>query len=157
MRWQITAITKSCRVCPSLRFDGKKRSFLAFPPWKAVAVSRPVAKDSSGIHAVSMRWVLVLANSMHPASAPLLLAQVAKPQLLCSLSNKASTTKEKSTQICSRFTIGWLRPSVDQAVWLRRPVPAPFFFCCAIARLTAAPFKCMTPVPSLWQKSPDMP
>ena len=98
---------------------------LPFPPCKALAVPRPVAKDSSGIHALSMR--LVLASSMHPASAPLFLAQVAKPQLLCSLSNKASTTKEKSTLIYSRFTIGWPRPSVDQAVRLRRPVPAPFF------------------------------
>ena len=76
----------------------KEETFpLPFPRCTPVAVPRPVAKDSSGIHAVSMRWVLVLARSLHPASAPLLLAQVAKPQLLCSLSNKASTTKEKST------------------------------------------------------------
>ena len=33
---------------------------LLFPPCKAVPVPRPVAKDSSGIHAVSMHWALVL-------------------------------------------------------------------------------------------------
>ena len=89
--------------------------------------------------------VVVLSSSMHPASAPLFLVQVPKPQLLCSSSNKASTTKEKSTWIYSRFTISWPRPSVDQ-VGLRRPVPRPFFTL----------LKCLVPEPSLWQKSPDM-
>ena len=52
----------------------RREVLLPFPPCKAVSVPRPVAKDSgSGLHAVSIRWVLVQdARSMHPASAPLL-------------------------------------------------------------------------------------
>ena len=159
MRWQITATIKSRRVCPSLRFDRKKRSFLAFSTVKSRCRSMTGRQRLQRHARVGIPWVPVLASSMHPASAPLLLHTGSSGKnhnsfvLYLTRLRRQKKNQPRSTrasQSAGRRPAS-IRPWDSAGRCLRH------FFRCAIARLTVAPFKCMAPVPSLWQKSPDMP